>query len=631
MCGITGTYYFEGINHGEQKNQVHKATKQLHSRGPDNTGFYSNTHIILGHSRLPVIDLSEAAKQPFTDISGRYTLVFNGEIYNFKSLRKTLRQQGVEFTSESDTEVLLYWYISKGEKCLEDLCGCFSFAVYDNYNKTLFLARDRYGIKPLYYYSDNDKFVFASEMKALQKYEVPKSIDRSSLLAYLQLNYIPGPWTIFENIRKLSPGHFISINRNKDIFEEKYYSLSMPTKKRESPLSYQKSCKQLHELVETSVTDRLVSDVPLGAFLSGGIDSSIITALAAKHVNNLNTFSIGFKDEPLFDETRYANMVAKMHNTNHTVFNLTNDDLFGSLFDVMNYIDEPFADSSALAFYILSQKTREKATVALSGDGADELFAGYNKHMAEYRIIYPGIKEKITSLLYPAISKLPQSRNNAFLNKIRQAARFGKGFNLNPDDRYWYWCSSADEHEAIKLLKNKNIPEDYYSRKNSFLDIFNGQHIDINNTLYADMHLVLPYDMLTKADLMSMANSLEVRSPFLDHRLVDYVASLPENFKIDKNNRKKILKDTFSYLLPKEIINRSKHGFEVPLTKWFRNELSSFIHNDALEESFIEHQNLFNLKEVNLIKQKLNTSNPGDAPARIWGLIIFQQWWKNYS
>ncbi len=629
MCGITGVYYFNDENIEDYQQRVKNAVDSLYKRGPDNSGFYSDTKVLLGHSRLSIIDVTEAAAQPFTDPSGRYTVVYNGEIYNFKSHREKLQKNGFDFKSKSDTEVLLYLYIQKGKKCLDELNGFFSFAIYDKKEKSLFLARDRFGIKPLYFYRDKNTFVFASEMKALIKYGIPKVIDKSSLYTYLQLNYIPGPWTIFENVRKLSPGHYVHIDGSANVVEEKYFTLAVSDESSNHFSSYEQSCEKLHNLLETSVIKRLISDVPLGTFLSGGIDSSIISALAARHVDKLNTFSIGFKDEPMFDETHYANMVAKMHNTNHTVFSLTNDDLFNSLFDTINYFDEPFADSSALAVYILSKQTRKKVTVALSGDGADELFAGYNKHMAEYRALHPGFKEKAASLLYPLLSGLPQSRNNHLANKIRQIARFGVGMKLTAPERYWRWCSISTEEYAKRILNDNNEPENYLSRKNSFLRIFNNRPEDINNTLYADMNLVLPYDMLTKVDMMSMANSLEIRVPFLDHHLADYVMSMPENYKIDKNNRKKILKDTFSYLLPGELHNRHKQGFEVPLLKWLKNELNTFINNDVLESSFIKEQDIFNPVEISKLKKQLHSSNPGETPARIWALIVFQQWWKN--
>jgi len=630
MCGITGVYFYNNTIPGEHYQKLNSAVNRLNNRGPDNTGVYTKPNVLLGHSRLSIIDVTEAASQPFTDPTGRYTIIYNGEIYNFKRLRNFLQQKGFEFKSQSDTEVVLYLYILKGEKCLDDLDGFFSLAIYDDQKKSLFLARDRFGIKPLYYYHDNYSIIFASEMKALLQYDIPKNIDHSSLFIYLQLSYIPGPWTIFEDVKKLLPGHFIHIDKFKNVKEEKYYSLPLPEDKSNHSISYEQSCGKLHELLESSVVDRLISDVPLGSFLSGGIDSSIISALAAKHVDKLNTFSIGFKDEPMFDETSHANMVAKMHNTNHTVFSLTNDDLFDCLFDAINYMDEPFGDSSALAVYILSKQTRKKVTVALSGDGADELFAGYNKHMAEYRTLYPGFKEKSVSSLYPLLSSLPQSRNNPLSNKIRQIVRFGKGMNLPAPERYWNWCSIASKKDANELLINNHPDDNYQDRKDLYLDIFNKQPYNIGKTLYTDMQLVLPNDMLTKIDLMSMANSLEVRVPFLNHHLVDYVMSLPENFKIDKNNRKKILKDTFSYLLPNEIINRSKHGFEVPLLKWFRNELNNTIDNDLLENKFIKEQGIFDPKAIAKLKNKIHSPNPGEAPAKIWNLLVFQQWWKNF-
>ncbi len=630
MCGITGIYSFnDGINE-KHKKQLQDALSTLNKRGPDDSGIFSHSNVLLGHSRLAIIDVSKSSAQPFTDQTGRFTIVFNGAIYNYKELQNFLKQKGYSFKSGSDTEVLLYMFIEKKEECLNDLNGFFSFVIYDKQEESLFIARDRFGIKPLYYYADNECFAFASEMKALLKYNINSDIERSSLRMYLQLNYIPGPWTIFENVRKLLPGHYLHINSDKKIKEGQYYSLAKQWDMDNQSTSYEKSCQKLHDLMESSVLDRLVCDVPIGSFLSGGIDSSIVTGLASKHINKLNTFSIGFKDEPMFDETTYAEAVAKKHNTNHTVFNLTNDDLFDCLFDVLNYIDEPFADSSALAVYILSKKTGEKVKVALSGDGADELFAGYNKHSAEFRALNPGIKEKLALSLYPLINKLPQSRDTQFSNKIRQIVRFANGYKLPSSERYWKWCSINGEEDVSKLLLNKKIPEDYLKNKDKLLEAFNDKQHTIDHTLYSDIKMILPYDMLTKVDLMSMANSLEVRTPFLDYRLVDFIQTLPYNYKINKNNKKIILKDTFSYLLPEEIINRPKHGFEVPLLKWMRNEIYSLIHDELLEDNFIIEQGIFDPKEITYLKNKLSSNNPGDSASKVWNIIVFQKWWNNF-
>jgi asparagine synthase (glutamine-hydrolysing) len=630
MCGITGIFAFNLVG---KFNKIHvtNATMALEKRGPDFQDIYLDEWIGLGHRRLSIIDTRAVANQPMWDETKRFCIIFNGEIFNYAELRKNLLSKGVTFATESDTEVLLNLFIHEGEKCLNRLNGFFSFAIYDRKEESLFLARDRFGVKPLLYVFDEDKFIFASEMKAIQQYGLEKNIDYNSLYLYLQLNYIPGSDTIFSNVKKVPPGHYVKVTRQKmDV--QCYYTIPYDREGSEHcKITYSEAQQKLSSLLESAVQKRLVADVPLGAFLSGGIDSSVVTALAARHKPDLHTFSIGFRDEKFFDETHYAQRVAKKFNTQHTVFSLTNDDLYRHLHDILNYIDEPFADSSAIAVFILSRETRKHATVALSGDGADELLSGYNKHAAHYRVIHPGVKEKLVSMASPLWKMLPQSRNGFLSNKVRQLSRFAEGARQSSKDRYWQWASITTKDDALKMLHtelrtNKWLSE-YVQRRKNIL-----QHIpdreSINDILYTDMQLVLPGDMLTKVDLMSMANGLEVRTPFLDVDVVNFAFSLPSGYKINGNMRKRILQDAFRKVLPSELYNRPKKGFEVPLLKWFRGQMKSHITDDLLSEKFIREQSVFDYTEIARLKQQLFSSNPGDVHARIWGLIVFQSWWK---
>jgi asparagine synthase (glutamine-hydrolysing) len=373
--------------------------------------------------------------------------------------------------------------------------------------------------------------------------------------------------------------------------------------------------------------------VPLGAFLSGGIDSSIVTGLAAKHKANLYTFSIGFKDEKFFDETNYARLVAKHFKTEHTVFSLTNNDLYEHVNSILDYIDEPFADSSAINVYILSKETRKHATVALSGDGADELLAGYNKHAAFYRAIHPGLKESLVASFLPLWKSFPQSRNNFFSNKARQLQRFAEGMKLSSKERYWHWAGFASREQAYQLFSQNSKDNLNRHEFNQFKDELLKTIPDkesINDILLTDMNLVLPNDMLTKVDLMSMANALEVRTPFLDFELVNFAFTLPDEFKINPKIRKRIVQDTFREFLPAELYNRPKKGFEVPLLKWLRKEMKSLIEDDLLSEKFVTEQNIFDYPSIVELKKQLNSSNPGDVHARIWALIVFQWWWRKF-
>ena len=632
MCGITGIFSFNLVGKFNKIN-ITSATQALAKRGPDFQDIYIDEWVGLGHRRLSIIDTREIAHQPMWDESKRYSIIFNGEIFNFQSLRNDLKQKGVSFFSESDTEVLLKLYILEKENCLNRLNGFFAFCIYDKQEQSFFLARDRFGIKPLLYLFDEDKFLFASEMKSMLKYGIEKTLDYSSLSMYLQLNYIPAPDTIFKNVKKLMPGHFLKVSQ-KQLLIEQYYQIPFDQDKSDHPsLSYKEAKRQFKELLEASVQRRLIADVPLGAFLSGGIDSSVVTALASKHKPDLHTFSIGFKDEPFFDETEYARLVARHCKTEHTVFSLTNDDLYAHVNSILDYIDEPFADSSAIAVYILSKETRKHATVALSGDGADELTAGYNKHAAAYRVIHKGWRENWVSALQPVWSSLPQSRNNRWANKFRQLQRFAEGMKMNSKDRYWRWAGLADEASASKLLHPQSLEklkqEEYNKRKSTLLKTIPAAE-SMNDVLLTDMQLVLPNDMLMKVDLMSMANGLEVRTPFLDFEVVKFVFSLPGDFKINASLRKRIVQDAFRDQLPAALYNRPKKGFEVPLLKWFRREMKSLILDDLLAEKLINDQGIFHYPEIDKLKRQLFSSNPGDVHARIWGLVVFQWWWKKY-
>ncbi len=618
MCGITGAFAF--TEKGKEKLPfVKHATTCLTSRGPDAEGIFSKDKIALGHRRLSIIDTTANGAQPMRDESGRYTIVFNGEIFNYRELKKQLSSKGINFTSESDTEVLLKLFIAEGENCFTKLDGEFAFAIYDGTEKKLILCRDRYGIKPLYYYHDENNFIFASEMKAIMKYNCELNIDISSLRTYLHLNYIPSPDSIFNEVKKIPAGSFTEIKSDGKTTNKTYYE---PKYKANNNLSYESAKSTLRELLTTSVQNRMIADVPLGSFLSGGVDSSIIAALASQQTKHLKTFSIGFKDEPLFDETNFARSVAKKINTEHTVFSLSNDDLYANLNNLLSYIDEPFADSSALAVYILSNYTRKHVTVALSGDGADELFGGYNKHTASLFSLQKNLATQFIKYTSPIWNTLPKSRNSKTGNKLRQLSKLSAGLKLDNKDRYWRWAGFSDGKDNPLLSNFSRSPG---NTKNKIVADINN---DLNSWLLADIKLVLENDMLVKVDRMSMANSLEVRVPFLDHRIVDFSLQLPVDFKINKQSRKRILKDTFADLLPAEILTRSKQGFEVPLLKWFRNELKSEIENNYLEDSFIREQKLFNPDYIKQLKKQLFSVNPDDAVAKTWAIIVFQHWWK---
>jgi len=615
MCGIVGYQSFSKTSYNLSES-LESATRQLKLRGPDFQDTYYHQSVGLGHARLSIIDTSEKAHQPMTDASGRYTLIFNGEIYNYKDLAESL---DVSFTSNSDTEVLLYLLIKEGSDCLVKLNGFFAFAFYDNQKKQLLMARDRMGIKPLHYYQNADFFVFASEMKALLHFPIPRALDIQSLYWYLRLTYLPMEMSILKDIKKLLPGHFLEI-KNNNVSIGRYNSLDQVPVYSES---YGSAKSHLVQLFEKSVQQRMVADVPLGAFLSGGTDSSAVVSMASKFSSRLNTFSIGYKDHPFFDETHYAELVANQFKTNHTTFTLTNDDLLNSVNNVIEYIDEPFADSSAIPTYILSQKVRQSVTVALSGDGADELFGGYYKHLAFHKTSFNSFTNHVIKSLLPFLKLLPQSRSSKLGNVIRRLNKFGELTTLTPQDKYWRLASF--NLDAATLLSNPISGLD-----STLSNLFHSEDIDLNEFLDADLKMVLPGDMLTKVDLMSMANSLEVRVPFLDKELVAFARSLPTDYKVYGNYRKRILQDAFEHILPKELHNRSKKGFEVPMLHWLRNELFNELTKTVFDEEFLNDQGIFNSHKIMQLKNVLTSNNPGDVHAVLWTLFVFQKWYKRY-
>jgi len=623
MCGITGIWAFNEIGRFQLTN-LEKATKCLEHRGPDNHGTFNDHFVGLGHRRLSIIDTSNNGNQPMTIMEGRYQMVFNGEIYNYQKLRQELIAKGIQFQSDSDSEVLINLYAHEGKGCLQRLNGFFAFAIYDTLEKKLFVARDRIGIKPLLYYQDEYKFLFASEMQALIAYGIDPEIDQQVLHTYLQLNYTPAPYSMIKGAKKLLPGQYIEVSSN-GVEVDTYYDLPNGEDMGSSTLTYDEAKQELAKRMEQSVQRRMIADVPLGTFLSGGIDSSVITAIASRQTENLSTFSIGFSDNKFFDETHYAESVAKKFNTKHTTFKLSNDQISSHINDIVDHLDEPFADSSAILVYILCQETRKHVTVALSGDGADEIFSGYNKHAAWWKMENDQTFKKLIHLASPLAKWIPQSRSGKFSNIARQVLKFSKAMNLTPAERYWFLASISTPAEATSLLKADVSPLD----KSNWLSDFSN-YKDLNNMLRTDSSFVLTNDMLKKVDIMSMANSLEVRVPFLDHELVEFVFSLPEKMKINAGMRKRILQDTYRDILPTELYNRPKKGFEMPLLNWLKTSLAMDLDQFIFNEEKISDQGIFNWCAISKMRKQLYSSNPGDIHAKIWALYSFQKWYERY-
>ena len=625
MCGIAGIFTLNS-SHKNKLSNIAAAIKAIAYRGPDAEGIFTDEHIALGHRRLRILDTTDNARQPMSTSDGKLIICFNGEIFNYKELKTRYFPEKADWISQSDTELFLYLYAQLGAACFSLLEGFFAAAFYHVDEQKLVLVRDRFGKKPLYYINQPDQYLaFASEINALHAYRIPLALDNVSLRQYLHFNYIPEPNSIYREVHKLAPGTFLEVSRSKQRTST-YYTLDF--QRTHWSGTYDQAMVRLESLLDHAVQQRLISDVPLGAFLSGGIDSSVVVALASRHVKRMHTFSIGYADQPFFDETHYAQLVAKRFQTDHHVFSLRSTDFLEHLDPMLDNLTEPFADSSALPLYILCKKTRPHVTVALSGDGGDEVFAGYNKHVAEWRVRAGSLLSPLIKVGHPLWRLLPKSRNGFLSNKIRQLDRYAAGSKMSDSERYWSWAGFLSDSETLDYLSaTSSETADYSSRKSEILQPI-GFGEGLNDFLATDMRLVLLSDMLVKVDRMSMANGLEVRSPLLDHRVVDFAFSLPTNYKLGQGLSKRILQDTFRKELPVELYNRPKKGFEIPLLGWFRNELRARIEHDWLDEDFVMEQGIFNREAIRILKQRLFSSNPGDAHATVWALIVFQSWWR---
>ena len=614
MCGITGIIGKKKLS-SALLGKVAEACDSIRHRGPDSQGNFGNDYWALGHTRLSVIDTSSEANQPMSINNGKLVIVYNGEIYNHNEIRSDLIKKGISFNTSSDTETLLQAYSVYGKNVLHMLNGFFAFCIYDQLENEFFIARDRFGIKPLHYSIQEDYFVFASEIKSLLKFPINRELNYHALGTYLQLSYIPAPNSIYKSVQKLLPGQSISILADGELKFENYYSI----KKRIRPnqLGFDSAASQVKQLTMESVERRLISDVPLGSFLSGGVDSSII-AYCANQYKPVDTFTISFKNEPMYDESHYARMVSKHIKSNHHEFEITNTELLEIQSESQKNMDEPFADSSSIAFGALAKFTKNHVTVALSGDGADELFSGYNKHAALFMSMQGGLKHKAIQKASPLFRLIKEGRDSKTTNLARKIKKYVDGAELSLNDRYFYWAKFTSAEKAKGLLKNfQEIDQNYLMSEVN----------DFNDILYNDFNLVLQNDMLKKVDSMSMLNSLEVRTPFLDHQLVEYVFSLPSAFKINSNGSKLLLKEAFRKELPPEIFARKKHGFEVPLVKWFKGPLQTNLINLLLDRERIEEQGIFQFDAISsLFKQNLSQNQD-----TIWALLQFQLWYYRHN
>ena len=624
MCGIAGYFSLGGPAPGEA--YLARMGEALRHRGPDAQGIYVNGPVGMVHQRLSIIDLSVDANQPMVSACGRYTIVFNGEIYNFQSLRKELAAKGIEFRTKSDTEVLLTLYIRDGVDCLRKLNGMFAFAIWDKISHQLFLARDRLGKKPLYIYRDEKLMAFASELKAiLELPSIRREIRHDAVKDYFFHQYIPDPKTIFKHVHKLPPGHFAEVTHS-DTKTHQYWNVSFANQR---DLSLEDASSELLALLKDCVESRLVSDVPLGAFLSGGIDSSAVVAMMAQSSERkVKTCSIGFASEQ-HNEVAYARQVAQQFATDHCELQVA-ENVTDNLIAIATMFDEPFADPSLVPTYFVSKLARQEVTVALAGDGGDENFAGYSKYAVddvEYRMrhkIPAGLRRNVLPLVHTLLGQFSFAT-------ARRAATLTRSLAASDGEAFFFTNSFFNNRLWQSLVVDKGaFDADGYNPASVTMQHFNAADTDdhLSRLLYTDIKTYLPGDILVKVDRMSMANSLETRAPLLDYRMVEFAASLPSRLKFHNGEKKYLLKRALHGMLSDEILYRPKMGFSVPLGDWLANELRDTMHQTL----FTRPTGLANFFDMSRVKElwQAHLSGHRHFANELWSMLLFEIWWTHY-
>lgn len=630
MCGIAGIVSQLG---GLTELQVQPMIDAQQHRGPDAAGVWADAHCALGHRRLAIIDLSEAGRQPMANEDGNLQITFNGEIYNYQALRAELETLGYRFRTRTDTETILHAYEQWGVDCLKKLRGMFAFALWDRRQRRLFVARDRVGKKPLFYAQIGPRFFFASELQGLlANPAVPREVLPEALDAYLSYGYVPAPHTGFRHIFKLPPAHFLTLDLNAAAPApkvERYWSLSYEPKLK---LSEAEVCAALREKLTEAVRLRMISDVPIGAFLSGGIDSSIVVGLMAQQSTQpVKTFSIGFK-EAAYNELEHARRIANLWQTEHHEF-IVEADALSVLPKLVRHYGEPYADSSCLPTFYVAQMTRQHVTVALNGDGGDESFAGYERYLgnrlAERLRHVPG-----AVLATQALGRLlPDSIDPK--NRLRNLRRFVSVVSQPMPQRYANWLTYFTEEDKQALYSGDFaaglnghargvwLPEiiESFCRQHPALDV-------VDAAMSADVQTYLPFDLLVKVDIATMTSSLEARSPLLDQEVMEFAAQLPAAMKLRGRNLKHLLKTAFTDLLPPANVNRRKAGFGVPVGEWFRGPLRELL-EDALLARQARTRGYF---DAGQLRQLVNDHVEGRAEHsfKLWNLLMLELWHREF-
>ncbi|MCY7377544.1 MAG: asparagine synthase (glutamine-hydrolyzing) [Pyrinomonadaceae bacterium] len=628
MCGIAGWANLENKpsqNHNEAV--LHQMCERMKHRGPDSEGLWLDETVALGMRRLSIIDL-HTGEQPVYSEDKSIVVVMNGELYNFREVRNDLEKRGHQFETQTDTEILPHLYEEYGDAMLEHLNGMFAFALWDKNKNKLLIARDRFGEKPLYYGVFDGKLMFASEPKVLlANPSVKTAINTDALRSYLSFDYVPAPHSIYKNIYKLPAAHLLILEKG-ELKTRRYWNLTFH-KNGDVP-TIEKAADELRELLADAVRMRLVSDVPLGILLSGGVDSSTVAAFATQFSSEkVKTFSIGFEEDS-FDESKYARQVAKHLNTEHYEEKLSVEKAADLISEIGTWLDEPLSDGSLLPTFLLSRFVRKHVTVALGGDGGDEIFAGYPMYFAhKVANIYGAIPQFLRNgIIEPLVNNLPVSSKNMSFDY--KAKRFVAATKYDAVTRHHSWFGSFSIDEQQSLLNKDiltNTSGDIYKDARDLLKITDAP-TEIERMQFLDMNFYLAEDILTKVDRASMAVSLEVRAPFLDPRIAQFAAALPLEYKLKGSKGKYILKKAVAPLLPKNILHRPKKGFGVPIAEWLKGRLNPLMH-DLLDAKRIKNQGLF---DENYVRKLIKEHESGAAShhKQLWTLLVFQLWFDNF-
>ncbi len=627
MCGIAGF-----LNTGEQalgEQHLKAMGDAIIHRGPDASGVYLNEHVGLCHRRLSILDLSEAGNQPMFSECGNIVIVFNGEIYNFLELKEQLESEGETFKSTSDTEVIIKLYEKKGIACVDEISGMFAFAIWDNHLKQLFMVRDRLGKKPFYYYVDPgnpSQFSFASEIKSILALpNIKRELRLDAAYDFFAYQYVPDPKSIFKHIHKIPPAHYMTI-KDGDITLKQYWDVSFESSE---PESEQKSLDELYSILERSTKRRMISDVPLGAFLSGGVDSSGVVATMANLADSpIKTCTIAFDNEK-YNEAEFAKAVAEQYKTEHHEF-LVHQNVSDTLEHIVSFFDEPFADPSLVPTFFVSELARKEVTVAIAGDGGDEIFAGYEKYTTDF--IENQLREKfpkaIRENLFPVLAKcfgvVPLTlfkKAKSLLNSLSVTPAMGFYItNSQMTDEQWNSLVKPDVKKELGNYHPSQITLDFYDKADG------NDHL--SKILYTDMKTYLTGGILVKVDRMSMANSLEVRAPILDKDVIEYAAKLPSHYKFRDKEKKYALKEIFKPFLTDDILYRKKMGFSVPLADWFRTEIFDIGERYLLKQAEGISQ-LFDRSVVNSMWEQ-HQNKEHDHSLVLWSMLMFEMWYQRY-